>query len=96
MTALKLACGAFSVLLGLGYLFRPDIIERLNAVLRETIFNDAYIALERKKWGAFFCLIGILLLYMGLSAARHQFPAPRPAPARIRPAPARVRKGTPP
>lgn len=65
---IKLLLGAAFTVLGLGYLYRPDIIERINAVLRETVFNDAYIALERKKWGAFFLLIGFLCLYMGLNA----------------------------
>jgi hypothetical protein len=51
--------------LGLGYLYRPDLIERMNALLREYLLNDAYIALERKKWGAFFLLAAFLFLYMG-------------------------------
>lgn len=65
---LKLLVGAVSLLLGLGYLYRPDLIERMNAVLREYLLNDAYIALERKKWGAFFLLIAFLFLYMGWTA----------------------------
>ena len=62
---LKLAVGFGSLLLGLGYLYRPDLIERMNALLREYLLNDAYIALERKKWGAFFLLVAFLFLYMG-------------------------------
>ena len=62
---LKLAVGFVSLLLGLGYLYRPDLIERMNALLREYLLNDAYIALERKKWGAFFLLSAFLFLYMG-------------------------------
>ncbi len=62
---LKLAAGLVSLVLGLGYLYRPDVIERMNALLREYLLNDAYIALERKKWGAFFLLIAFLFLYMG-------------------------------
>lgn len=65
---LKLFIGVAATVLGLGYLYRPDIIERVNAVLRATLFNDAYIALERKKWGAFFLLVGFLFLYMALTA----------------------------
>lgn len=65
---LKIAVGLASLLLGLGYLYRPDLIERMNALLREYLLNDAYIALERKKWGAFFLLIAFLFLYMGWSA----------------------------
>lgn len=65
---LKLAVGFISLMLGLGYLYRPDLIERMNALLREYLLNDAYIALERKKWGAFFLLVAFLFLYMGWTA----------------------------
>jgi hypothetical protein len=65
---LKILAGAMSFALGLGYLYRPDLIERMNAFLRETLLNDSHIALERRKWGAFFLLVGFLLLYMGLAA----------------------------
>jgi hypothetical protein len=61
----KLAVGLVSLALGLGYLYRPDLIERMNALLREYLLNDAYIALERKKWGTFFLLVAFLFLYMG-------------------------------
>lgn len=64
----KLVVGAACLLLGLGYLYRPDLIERMNALLREYLLNDAYIALERKKWGAFFLLASFLFLYMGWTA----------------------------
>ena len=62
---LKLFVGLLSGLLGLGYLYRPDLIERMNAVLRDYLLNDAYIALERKKWGMFFLLVSFFFLYVG-------------------------------
>ncbi|MDE2491857.1 MAG: hypothetical protein KGM24_13505 [Elusimicrobia bacterium] len=65
---LKIAVGLVSLLLGLGYLYRPDLIERMNAVLRDYLLNDAYIALERRKWGVFFLLVSFLFLYMGWTA----------------------------
>ena len=65
---LKIAFGVFLVLMGFGYIFRYDIIERIRAVIRETLLNDAYIALERRKWGLFFVLMGTVFLYMGLNA----------------------------
>ena len=65
---LKIVIGLLSGLLGLGYLYRPDLIERMNAVLRDYFLNDAYIALERRKWGMFFLLVAFLFLYMGWSA----------------------------
>ncbi|OGR86541.1 MAG: hypothetical protein A3J74_06955 [Elusimicrobia bacterium RIFCSPHIGHO2_02_FULL_57_9] len=64
----KIVIGAISFILGLGYLYRPDLIERMNGVLRNYLLNDAYIALERKKWGAFFLLIAFLFLYTGVRA----------------------------
>lgn len=65
---LKVVMGLVFFLLGLGYLYRPDLIWRMNALLREYFLNDAYIALERRKWGLFFLLIGSLFLYMGITA----------------------------
>ena len=62
--------GTGCLLLGLGYLYRPDLIERMNALLREYFLNDAYIALERKKWGLFFLLVSFLFLYMGAAALK--------------------------
>ena len=64
----KVGAGCFFFMLGLGYLYRPDLIERMNAFLRETLFNDAYLALERRKWGVFFLLLSLLFLYLGYSA----------------------------
>ena len=65
---IKIAAGLVFLALGLGYLYRPDLIARMNALLREYLLNDAYIALERKKWGVFFLLLSFLFLYMGVSA----------------------------
>lgn len=67
---LKLLAGLVSLLLGLGYLYRPDLIWRMNALIREYLLNDAHIALERKKWGLFFLLMAFLFLYMGFSTVR--------------------------
>ena len=68
----ELIVGLVSFLLGLGYLYRPDLITRMNAILREYLINDAHIALERKKWGIFFLLIAFLFLYMAMTVlTRH-------------------------
>lgn len=64
----KVFFGLVSFALGLGYLYRPDLIERMNALLREYVLNDAHLALERRKWGMFFLLVSFLFLYMGYSA----------------------------
>ena len=65
---LKILVGLLFGALGLGYLYRPDLIERMNAVLRDYLLNDSYIALERRKYGTFFLLMAFLFLYMGWTA----------------------------
>jgi hypothetical protein len=64
----KIVCGLISFILGLGFLYRYDLIERLGSFLRETVLNDSHMALERRRWGAFFLLVSFLFLYMGLTA----------------------------
>lgn len=65
---LKVFLGIVFLFLGLGYLYRPDLISRMNAVLRDYLLNDSYMALERRKWGMFFLLMSFLFLYMGYTA----------------------------
>lgn len=65
---LKLAFGLVFFLLGLGYLYHPRVIERMNAIIRETLLNDAHIALERRKWGMLFLLVSFLFLYTAYAA----------------------------
>ena len=59
---LKIFFGLAIFLLGMGYIYKPDVIERLNRVLKETLLNDSYVALQRKKWGFLLLLIGAVLL----------------------------------
>lgn len=64
---LKIFFGLLFLLLGLGYIYRPGIIERVNRLIRETFLNDSYVALHRKNWGFLLLLIGAVLVYMGFS-----------------------------
>ncbi|MBI5623460.1 MAG: hypothetical protein HY924_06765 [Elusimicrobia bacterium] len=67
---LKVVVGLFFLLLGLGYLYRPGLIQRMNEFIREQLFNDARISLERRKWGIFFLLLSLLFIYMGWQGMR--------------------------
>lgn len=67
---LKIIFGLMFVLLGLGYIYRPDAIERINRLIRETFLNDSYVALHRRNWGFLLLLLGGVLLYMGVSRLR--------------------------
>ena len=63
----KIFFGLVFMLLGLGYIYRPDAIERLNRLIKETFLNDSYVALHRKNWGFLLLLMGGVLIYMGVS-----------------------------
>ncbi len=67
---LKIFFGLLFILLGLGYIFKPEAIERVNRLIRETFLNDSYVALHRRNWGFLLLLLGSLLIYMGVSRAR--------------------------
>lgn len=67
---LKFFFGLLFVLLGLGYIYKPEIIERINRLIRETFLNDSYVALHRRNWGFLLVLIGGILIYMGFSRLR--------------------------
>jgi uncharacterized protein YjeT (DUF2065 family) len=67
---LKVFFGLLFILLGLGYIYKPEAIERVNRLIRETFLNDSYVALHRKNWGFLLLLIGGVLIYMGVSRAR--------------------------
>ena len=64
---LKVFFGLLFVLLGLGYIYKPEIVERVNRLIRETFLNDSYVALHRRNWGFLLLLLGGILVYMGSS-----------------------------
>ncbi len=67
MAILKVFCGILFFFLGLGYLYQPKFILRINTFFRNYVFNDRFI-LERKKWGIFFLLLSMIAFYMGITA----------------------------
>ncbi|HVE14127.1 MAG TPA: hypothetical protein VNI01_12080 [Elusimicrobiota bacterium] len=62
---LEVGAGCVFFLAGLGYLYQPRLMERLNAFAREFFLNDSYIALHRQKYGTFFLLVALLFIYLG-------------------------------
>jgi len=66
---LKIFFGLVFILLGLGYIYKPEIIERINRLIKDTFLNDSYVALHRKNWGFLLLLVGGVLIYMGVSRA---------------------------
>lgn len=62
--------GLLFLMAGVGYLYRPGLMARLIVAVRETLLNDAHIALDRKKWGLFFLLLALLSFYLGIAPRR--------------------------
>ncbi|MDO8806532.1 MAG: hypothetical protein Q7R35_19135 [Elusimicrobiota bacterium] len=64
---LKIFFGLVFILLGLGYIYKPEIIVRINRLIKDTFLNDSYVALHRKNWGFLLLLVGGVLIYMGFT-----------------------------
>lgn len=62
--------GLFFLALGVGYLYRPDLIAKVIAFIREKVLNDSHIVLERKKWGLFFLILSVLSFCLGIYPPR--------------------------
>ncbi len=61
----SLTAGALLVILGVCYVYRPNLILRMNAVLRENVFSDALVVSSRKKVGLYLVLLGLVGLIAG-------------------------------
>ncbi|MBN2407820.1 MAG: hypothetical protein JXJ19_08990 [Elusimicrobia bacterium] len=66
MNFIKNVTAIFLIILGFGYLYRPDKISRFNSWIKENIFNDRLIIIYRKRIGVLLIFIGALILYMAV------------------------------
>jgi len=62
---LEVLVGVFFLIIGLGYLYRPTIIIKFNALGRKYLLNDQLLVTHRKKIGAVLLIISIVFLYAG-------------------------------
>ena len=65
MFLLRISLGILLVVIGLGYLFDPKAILRLNAFMRDNLFKDSHVLLNGKRVGYLLLSIGFLLLALG-------------------------------
>ena len=70
MVLLPLLIGSFLFVLGLGYLFKPQLVLRFNAFMRDRLLRDSYVLLENRKTGAILLLLSFIFLAMTLRS-RH-------------------------
>lgn len=68
MKNLKLLVGLIMLMFSIGYLFRPDLIVKINDWGRSFVFNDKYIMENRRKVGVFFLVLSFIAIYMSFSS----------------------------
>ena len=57
--------GALSVVLGLGYLFAPKCIARINRFGQKLLFSDKVLFKHRIIFGVILLLAGLALIWVG-------------------------------
>jgi hypothetical protein len=67
---LRVSVGFLLVALGLGYLFHPNSILKINALMRECLFRDAFVLLNGRRIGIMLLGFGFLLLLITLRFSR--------------------------
>jgi len=68
MKTLKLMVGLIMLIFSIGYLFRPDLIIKINDWGRSFVFNDKYIMEKRREIGVFFLVLAFIAIYMSVSS----------------------------
>jgi len=68
MAFLQLLVGFLLFVLGLGYLFQPRLILRLNAFIRDNFLKDSIVLLSHRRIGILLLMLSFILLAMTLKA----------------------------
>jgi hypothetical protein len=68
MAFVKLLIGFLLFVLGLGYLFQPQLIMRLHAFIRENFLKDSVVLLSHRRIGILLLLLSFILLAITLKA----------------------------
>ncbi len=68
MKILKFLVGMVTLMFSIGYLFRPDLVIKVNDWGRQFVFNDKYILKHRRMIGVFFLVLAFIALFMSFSS----------------------------
>lgn len=71
MSFFLLAISLFFLILGLVFIYKPTWIVRFNKFVRERVFNDTLILLDRRKKGFFFFLMFFIFFYWGYDSFQY-------------------------
>jgi len=66
MAFLLFIIGFLLFILGLGFLFQPQLILRLNAFVRDNFLKDSIVLLSHRRIGIILLLLSFILLAMTL------------------------------
>jgi hypothetical protein len=66
MFLLILSSGFLLLALGMGYLFDPKAIMRLNSMVRDNLVKDSHVLLNGKRIGSVLIFLGFILLIFSL------------------------------
>lgn len=64
---IKILIGLVLLLAGLGYMYRPNIIIKVNFWIRKNVFNDQMLINHRRRIGMVLIVLGIIAMYMGIT-----------------------------
>jgi hypothetical protein len=68
MGILKILLGFMALLLGWGLLFKTGLIFRINAWLKENVFNDQMVLYSRRRLALLLFVLGVVALFSGVES----------------------------
>ncbi len=71
MEFLKISLGFAALFLAWGLLFRTGLIFRLNAWLKENVFNDQIVLYSRRRLALLLFVLGMVALFSGMDSVFH-------------------------
>ena len=70
MFAVRLFVSLLLITLGCAYLFQKDTILRMNAFMRDRVFHDSHVLLNRSRVGSALIIAGFVLLTVAFEVHR--------------------------
>ncbi len=69
LAVLGLAAGFCLFILGLSYLFRPGLVLRFNAFMRNFFFHDSFVLLDRRRIGFVLLVVSFFMMLLALRSS---------------------------
>jgi tetratricopeptide (TPR) repeat protein len=66
MNGILVIIGILFFCIGVAYIYRPDIVLKINQLASRYFFNDAWVMFRRKKVGIMFFFISVIALYFAM------------------------------